>query len=114
MNTLSVRDVSSLLEIVDIGARDSGSEPFPSAVLAALSQAIPSDACVGYQEAEVSGRFRIVEAVEVVPEPGADTDRLADAIRAACADLPAAARPRSLRFVDAVVTTGGKIVRRDT
>src|SRR5690349_20094600 len=66
---LGTRDVSALLGIVEIGARDTGSEPFPSAVLQALSEVIPSDACVGYQEADVRGAFRAVDVVEVVGEP---------------------------------------------
>jgi acyl-coenzyme A synthetase/AMP-(fatty) acid ligase len=52
-----------------------------------------------------------IVAAEVVPAPGADTDAVDEAIREACADLPAAARPRSIRFVDAVPITGNKIVR---
>jgi acyl-coenzyme A synthetase/AMP-(fatty) acid ligase len=51
-------------------------------------------------------------AVEVVPEDGADTDALAEAIRERCADLPPEARPRSIRFVDEIKTRGSKIVRR--
>lgn len=54
-----------------------------------------------------------IVALEVVAVPGADPDDLRAHIRAACADLPPAAQPRSVRFVDAVSTTGGKIVRRE-
>jgi hypothetical protein len=54
-----------------------------------------------------------IVAVEVVAAPGADTDRIAAAIREACADLPAPARPRSIKFVDTVSMAGNKIVRRD-
>jgi len=53
-----------------------------------------------------------VVAVEVVTEPGADREKVDAAIREACADLPPAARPRSIRFVDEIATTGLKIVRR--
>lgn len=52
-----------------------------------------------------------IVAAEVVAEPGADTDALDDAIREACADLPAAARPRSIRFVESIETKGSKIRR---
>lgn len=52
-----------------------------------------------------------IVAAEVVAAPDADTAELDTAIRAACADLPSAARPRSIRFVDAVATTGHKIGR---
>jgi acyl-CoA synthetase (AMP-forming)/AMP-acid ligase II len=55
-----------------------------------------------------------IVAVEIVPVPGADETGVAQAVRAACADLPAAARPRSITFVDAVATAGDKIVRRST
>lgn len=55
-----------------------------------------------------------IVAVEAVAGPGANPQAVADAIRTACADLPPAARPRSIRFVDAVATTGGKVVRRST
>ncbi len=55
-----------------------------------------------------------IVAVEVVAAPAADTDAISAAIRAACADLPPAARPRSIRFVDTVSMAGNKIVRRDT
>lgn len=52
-----------------------------------------------------------IVAVEVVPTPGVDTDAVDEAIRGSCAELPAAARPRSIRFVDAVPTRGHKISR---
>ncbi len=52
-----------------------------------------------------------IVAVEVVPEDGFDTEKLEDDIRSACEDLVAAARPRSIRFVDEIETTGDKITR---
>lgn len=54
-----------------------------------------------------------IVALEVVAAPGADHGALKAAVRAACADLPSAAQPRSIRFVDDIVTAGSKIVRRD-
>jgi DNA-binding CsgD family transcriptional regulator len=60
------RDAASLLELVHDGARETGLDPFPPAVLLGLAQLIPSDACVGYQEADISGDFRVVELVEVI------------------------------------------------
>jgi acyl-CoA synthetase (AMP-forming)/AMP-acid ligase II len=54
-----------------------------------------------------------IVAVEIVPAPDADHAAVDAAVRAACADLPAAARPRSVRFVDSVALAGSKIVRRD-
>jgi len=55
-----------------------------------------------------------IVAVEIVAAPDADQDAIAAAVRAACADLPAASRPRSIKFVDTVSTAGDKIVRRQT
>jgi acyl-CoA synthetase (AMP-forming)/AMP-acid ligase II len=52
-----------------------------------------------------------IVAVDVVPHEGADTDELYDAVKAACADLPAASRPRSINFVDAIETVGNKVLR---
>ena len=66
---IDVRDAASLLEIVHNGALDDGFDPFPRSVLLDLAQLIPSDACVGYQEAEVASRFRVVELVEVIGTP---------------------------------------------
>jgi acyl-CoA synthetase (AMP-forming)/AMP-acid ligase II len=53
-----------------------------------------------------------IVALEVVPAPGADTAAIESAIRSACADLPSAARPRNIRFVETVDLAGSKIVRR--
>jgi acyl-CoA synthetase (AMP-forming)/AMP-acid ligase II len=53
-----------------------------------------------------------IVAVEIVPAPAADRAGVEAAVRAACADLPPAARPRSIRFVDTVAMAGSKIVRR--
>ena len=69
MTVISERDAAALLDIVHDGAADVALEPFPSSVLCALSRLIPSDACVGYQEAEVAPRFRVVNLVEVVGHP---------------------------------------------
>jgi acyl-CoA synthetase (AMP-forming)/AMP-acid ligase II len=53
-----------------------------------------------------------IVAVDVVAAPGSDPERIREDIRAACEDLPPAARPRSIRFVDDVATLGSKILRR--
>lgn len=55
-----------------------------------------------------------IVAVEVVPESGHDTEAIDAAIRAACADLPPASRPRSIRFVETMGTTGNKLTRGGT
>lgn len=55
-----------------------------------------------------------IVALEVVTVPGADRAAVETAIRQACADLPSASRPRSIRFVDQVAMAGSKIVRRTT
>lgn len=54
-----------------------------------------------------------VVAVEVVARPGADPEAVDDRIRKACASLPPAYRPRSIRFVEEILTTGNKISRRE-
>ncbi|HEY9566254.1 MAG TPA: class I adenylate-forming enzyme family protein, partial [Nocardioides sp.] len=70
----------------------------------------------GVDVARVFGRANAmtgaIVAVEVVAAPGADHTQLKDAIRESCKDLPAAARPRSIKFVDAISTAGNKIIRR--
>ena len=53
-----------------------------------------------------------IVAAEVVAQPGADQDEVGAAIRAACDDLPAASRPRSITFVDELAVRGGKVSRR--
>lgn len=74
-------------------------------------------AVAGVDVARVWGRPNpmtgAIVAVEVVPARGVDEERVRDDIKAACADLPAAARPRSIRFVSEIATLGNKIVRRE-
>ncbi len=55
-----------------------------------------------------------IVALEVVASPGADRDAVETEIRAACSDLPAPNRPRSIKFVESVATAGDKIVRRQS
>lgn len=75
MTRIARGDAAALLELVHDGAHESGLDPFPPAVLLQLARLIPSDACVGYQEADVSGEFRVVELIEVIGEPPApDTE----------------------------------------
>lgn len=52
-----------------------------------------------------------IVAVDVVLALGADKDRVRADITEACADLVAASRPRSVRFVDDLPTKGAKILR---
>jgi len=70
----------------------------------------------GVKMARVFGRKSPVTgsivAVEVIPDEECDLENLSGAIRACCTDLVAAARPRSIRFVDSIATAGHKIVRR--
>ncbi|MCK5891557.1 MAG: class I adenylate-forming enzyme family protein [Aeromicrobium sp.] len=54
-----------------------------------------------------------IVALEVVAAPGTDEAELKTALKAACADLVPASRPRSITFVDEIVTTGSKILRRE-
>ena len=67
--SIAARDAAALLEVVHDGARDVGLDPFPPTVLFGLARLIPSDACVGYQDADVSSGFRVVEVVEVIGSP---------------------------------------------
>lgn len=73
-------------------------------------------AVAGVDMARVYGRPNpmtgAIVALEVVAAPDADHDTVRAAIRAACEDLPPASRPRSIKFVDSVITAGSKIVRR--
>ena len=77
MVSIDGRDAAALLEIVHDGAQDDGPDPFPRSVLFGLSRLIPSDACVGYQDADVSARFRVVELVEVIGTPPTPTTEAA-------------------------------------
>lgn len=71
----------------------------------------------GVQLAAVYGRPNAVTgqivAVDVVGAPGADTDQLAGEIRKACEALPAASRPRRIRFVEELEIHGNKLMRRE-
>ena len=69
MPSVDLRDAAALLQVVHDGALDTGNDPVPRSVLFGLARLIPSDACVGYQEADVKSRFRIVELLEVVGTP---------------------------------------------
>jgi acyl-CoA synthetase (AMP-forming)/AMP-acid ligase II len=72
----------------------------------------------GVDVARVFGRPNkmtgMIVAVEAVAAPGTDREALIDAIRDACAELPAASRPRSVKVVDEIATHGGKRTRRST
>lgn len=62
-----------MLDIVHAAALETGDESFPRNVLLDLARLIPSDACVGYQEAEVATGFRVVDIVEVIGTPPSST-----------------------------------------
>ena len=69
----------------------------------------------GVRMARVYGRKSPVTgsivAVEVMVEADADHDEVEAAVRASCGDLVPAARPRRIRIVDEITTSGHKIVR---
>jgi acyl-CoA synthetase (AMP-forming)/AMP-acid ligase II len=69
------------------------------------------------QLAAVYGRPNAVTgqivAVDVVAAPQADTNRLEQRIREACQALPAAGRPRRIRFVPELDIRGSKLMRRE-
>jgi acyl-CoA synthetase (AMP-forming)/AMP-acid ligase II len=52
-----------------------------------------------------------IVAAEVVLAPGHDPETVTAAIRTACEDLPPSWRPRSVKVVDGLQTTGNKIAR---
>lgn len=60
MNRVRARDAAALLDLVHDAVSAKDAEPFPASVLWGVVRLIPSDACVGYQEADVSGHFRVV------------------------------------------------------
>jgi hypothetical protein len=56
-----------------------------------------------------------IVAAEIVPLgglEGADVESIRAQIKTAVADLPRAWQPRSVTFVDAIETKGGKTIRR--
>jgi acyl-coenzyme A synthetase/AMP-(fatty) acid ligase len=63
----------------------------------------------------VSGRpnpvVGAIVAAEVVVASGYNPDAVIAAIRTACDDLPPSWRPRSIKVVDDLLTTGNKIAR---
>jgi acyl-CoA synthetase (AMP-forming)/AMP-acid ligase II len=71
----------------------------------------------GVQLAAVYGRPNPITgqivAMDVVAAPGVDTDELAARLRTACQALPAAGRPRRIRFVDELEIKGNKLIRRE-
>ncbi len=77
MATIDARDAASLLQLVHDAALDVGHDAFPRATLLDLARLIPSDACVGYQEADFTGKFRVVELVEVIGTPPSPETRRA-------------------------------------
>ncbi|HWE33158.1 MAG TPA: class I adenylate-forming enzyme family protein [Solirubrobacteraceae bacterium] len=70
----------------------------------------------GVQIAAVYGRPNAVTgqivALDVVADAGADCKELEQRIRAACQALPAAGRPRRIRFVEELELKGNKLMRR--
>lgn len=72
----------------------------------------------GVQLAAVYGRPNPVTgqivAMDVVTEPGADVQAVETAIRAVCESLPAAGRPRRIRFVPELEVRGNKLIRNET
>jgi acyl-coenzyme A synthetase/AMP-(fatty) acid ligase len=54
-----------------------------------------------------------IVAVDVLAAPEVDRALLEQRIRAACQRLPAAARPRRIRFVDKLDIRGSKLIRNE-
>lgn len=82
--------------------------PFPIEELACTVDGVELVAVYGRPNA-LTGQ---IVAIDVVAAAGADTAILEERIRAACEALPRAARPRRIRFVDALELRGHKVLRR--
>jgi acyl-CoA synthetase (AMP-forming)/AMP-acid ligase II len=61
---------------------------------------------------KLTGAIVAAEIVPVGGVDGADVEAIRDQIKTAVADLPRAWQPRSVTFVDAIETKGGKTIRR--
>ncbi len=70
----------------------------------------------GVAMAAVYGRSNAVTgqivAADIVPAEGVDPEELERRVREACESLPAAGRPRRIRFVEELQTLGNKVLRR--
>lgn len=92
-------------EIINVG----GAKVHPLPIEEAASAVDGVELAAAYGRANpVTGQ---IVALDVVAAPGADTGAIEAAVRAACAALPAAARPRRIRFVEAMETRGNKLSR---
>jgi hypothetical protein len=50
--------------------------------------------------------------MDVVPDPGVDTEQLEVRLRAACESLPATSRPQRIRFLEELEIRGHKLARQ--
>jgi acyl-CoA synthetase (AMP-forming)/AMP-acid ligase II len=93
-------------EVINVG----GVKVSPGAVERVVASVAGVEDVAAYGRANaITGQ---IVAVDVVLTPDADRDAADAAIRAACEVLAPAARPRSIRWVDALASKGHKVNRR--
>jgi acyl-coenzyme A synthetase/AMP-(fatty) acid ligase len=98
--------VGRTTEVINVG----GVKVSPGAVERVVAAVPQVEDVVAYARPNaITGQ---IVALDVVLAPGATSDEADSAIRAACAVLAPAARPRSIRWVDALVCKGQKVNRR--
>ncbi len=102
-----IQFVGRTSEIINVGGAKI--HPLPVEELACAVEGVEIAAVYGRPNA-VTGQ---IVAMDVVAKPDVDTKELERRIRAACEALPAAGRPRRIRFVDELEIKGNKLMRRE-
>ncbi len=98
--------VGRTTEIINVGGAKV--HPLPVEDLICSVEGVHLAAVYGRPNA-VTGQ---IVAADVVPAPGVDAIELEQRIRAECQKLPAAGRPRRIRFVPELDVRGNKLLRR--
>jgi acyl-CoA synthetase (AMP-forming)/AMP-acid ligase II len=99
--------VGRTTEIINVGGAKV--HPLPVEELACSVPGVSLAAVYGIPN-PVTGQ---IVAIDVVPDPEVDVDELKGRLRAAWRELPAAGRPRRMRFVPELETRGNKLLRRE-
>ena len=102
-----IRFVGRTTEIINVGGAKVHPLPIEEAV--GVVDGVALVAAYG-RDNPITGQ---IVALDVVPREGTDTDVLRNAIRTACESLPAASRPRRIRFVESLTVRGNKLVRAE-
>ncbi|WP_354697389.1 2-succinylbenzoate--CoA ligase [Paraconexibacter sp. AEG42_29] len=97
--------VGRTVEIINVGGAKI--HPLPLEELIASVPGVAAAVVYGRPNA-ITGQ---IVAADVVLDDGADGDAVLAGVRAACADQPAAGRPRRIRIVEALEVRGNKTVR---